>query len=159
MDVLVTHERFLPDFCGGCEYGVFHMARGLQQRGVGVRILTTGDPRKTEYEGLSTRRLPIHRYRMNLAVEEIVDCARHADLIQTSNYHASLPSMLAGRRLHKPVFLLVTALCGRAWLDMRGRILGRAYAMWERYLMRQPVTVDPCQPAQHHIIRRRPHSS
>src|SRR5512146_313965 len=106
MRVLVTHERFLPDFCGGCEYGVYSMARGLQDRGVTVSVLTTGDPQKTEYGGLQTRRLPIHRYRMNLAVEEVMDAARNADLIQTSNYHASLPSIQAGRRLSKPVFLL-----------------------------------------------------
>jgi glycosyltransferase involved in cell wall biosynthesis len=140
MRVLVTHERFLPDFSGGCEYGVYHLARGLRERGVGVSVLTTGDPRRAEYDGLTTRRLPVHRYRMNFAVKEVVDCARDADLIQTANYHASLPSMMAGRRLRKPVVLLVTALCGRTWLDMRGIVLGRAYVWWERFLMHQPFS-------------------
>jgi glycosyltransferase involved in cell wall biosynthesis len=140
MRVLVTHERFLPDYSGGCEYGVYHLARGLREHGVGVSVLTTGDPRKSEYDGLATRRLPVHRYRMNLAVKDVVECARDADLIQTSNYHASLPAMMAGRRLRKPVVLLVTALCGRAWLDTRGVVLGRAYVWWERFLMHQPFS-------------------
>src|SRR5712692_9612919 len=107
---LVTHERFLPDFCGGCEYGVYHMSRNLQRRGVDVRVLTTGDPSDREYDGIRALRLPIHRYRMNLAVQEIVNSARDVDVIQTSAYHACRASWIAGRKLHKPVVLLVTAL-------------------------------------------------
>jgi len=134
--VLVTHERFLPEFAGGCEYGVWRMARGLRERGAAVRIVTTGDPALESYDGLETVRLRMHRYRMNLAARRIAEYARGADLIQTANYHAALPSYLAGRRLGKPVVLLVTALCGKAWLEMRGAALGRAWAAWERRLMR-----------------------
>jgi len=155
MRVLVTHERFLPDYCGGCEYGVYHLARGLRDRGVGVSVLTTGDPSNTEYDRLAIRRLPIHRYRMNLAKKAVLEAAQEADVIQTTNYHASLASMMAGRQLRKPVFLLVTALCGDAWLDMRGPVLGRAYAWWEKYLMRQPFArlIFPSEHSQHSGIR------
>lgn len=138
--VLVTHERFLPDFAGGCEYGVFHLARGLQRRGAEVRVLTTGNPALHEYGGLETLRLPIHRYRMNLEADRIAEEARDVDIIQTANYHAALPSFVAGRRLNKPVVLLVTALCGDAWLEMRGAVVGRAYSAWERFLMRRPFS-------------------
>jgi glycosyltransferase involved in cell wall biosynthesis len=137
MRILVTHERFLPEYSGGCEYGVFKMARGLADRGMDVRVLTTGDPVCREYGGLKTLRLPMNRYRMNLAVGKIMESARDVDIIQTSNYHASLPAFLAGRRLGKPVVLLVTALCGNAWLEMRGPVLGRLYARWEKFLMRR----------------------
>ena len=138
--VLVTHERFLPEFAGGCEYGVYRLSHGLRNRGAEVRILTTGDPAQVEYDGLQTQRLPMHRYRMNLAAGRIAEQARDADLIQTANYHAALPSFLAARRLNKPVVLLVTALCGKAWLEMRGPVAGRAYAAWERFLMRRPFS-------------------
>jgi glycosyltransferase involved in cell wall biosynthesis len=140
MRVLVTHERFLPDFCGGCEYAVYQMARHLQRRGVELRVLTTGNPAHSEYDGIPTRRLPIHRYRMNLAVEEVTDCARGVDVIQTSNYHACLSSLIAGRSLRKPVVLLVTALFQEAWTETRGLLLGSAYAGWERFLMRLPFS-------------------
>jgi glycosyltransferase involved in cell wall biosynthesis len=138
--VLVTHERFFPDFAGGCEYGVYSLARGLKSRGAQVRVLTTGNPAQKEYGGLETLRMPMHRYRMNLAASRIAEQARDADLIQTANYHAALPSFLAGRRLNIPVVLLVTALCGDAWLEMRGPVAGRAYSAWERFLMRRPFS-------------------
>ncbi len=44
MKVLLTHERFAPDFAGGGEYVVLETARHLRQRGVDVQILTMGDP-------------------------------------------------------------------------------------------------------------------
>ena len=138
--VLVTHERFLPESAGGCEYGVYSLARGLQSRGAQVRVLTTGDPAQKTYRGLETLRLPMHRYRMNLAASQIAEQSRDADLIQTANYHAALPSFLAGRRLNKPVVLLVTALCGDAWNEMRGPVAGRAYSAWERFIMRRPFS-------------------
>ncbi|MCX6623455.1 MAG: glycosyltransferase family 4 protein [Acidobacteria bacterium] len=138
MRVLVTHERFLPESCGGCEYGVYHVASGLRGNGMGVRILTTGNPSLREYDGLETVRMPISRHRMNFAARHIEFHARDADLIQTSVYHAALPSFLAGRRLGKPVVLLVTALCAKAWLEMKGQIAGRAYRAWERFLLRRP---------------------
>jgi glycosyltransferase involved in cell wall biosynthesis len=138
--VLVTHERFLPEFAGGCEYGVYSLARGLESRGVEVRVMTTGDPAQKTYRGLETLRLPMHRYRMNLAASQIAEQAHDVDVIQTANYHAALPSFLAGRRLNKPVVLLVTALCGDAWKEMRGPVAGRAYAAWERFLMRRPFS-------------------
>jgi hypothetical protein len=77
---------------------------------VDVRILTTGHPSDREYDGIRTLRLPIHRYRMKLAVQEIVISARDVDAIRTSAYHACRASWIAGRKLHKPVALLVTAL-------------------------------------------------
>ena len=138
--VLVTHERFLPEYAGGCEYGVYQMARGLASRGAAVRVLTTGDPRQTEYRGIETERMPVHRYRMNLMARRIARAASGADLIQTSNYHACLASCAAGHRVGKPVVLLVTALCAGAWAEMKGAVAGRAYAAFERFLMRRPFS-------------------
>jgi glycosyltransferase involved in cell wall biosynthesis len=138
MRVLITHESFLPESCGGCEYGVYNVAKGLRSSGVDVRILTTGDPSLREYDGFETVRMPMSRYQMNFASRRIESFARDVDLIQTSVYHAALPSFLAGERLGKPVFLLVTAICAKAWLEMKGRLAGRVYAAWERFLLRRP---------------------
>lgn len=137
MKVLLTHERFPPDFAGGGELVILETARLLMRCGVDVRVLTTGDSRVTEYEGIPTRRLPIHRYRFNLAVREIMSEARDADVIQTFNYHACLPSLIAGRRIGKPVVCMVFGLFADAWLDMRGPIAGRAWRAWERFLLRR----------------------
>ena len=95
MNVLLTHERFLPDFGGGGEYIVFRTATGLQARGVDVRVLTTGDPALRSYQGVPTERLPISRYAFNLQVGAIAARARTHELIHTFTYHACLPSLLA----------------------------------------------------------------
>lgn len=135
MRVLLTHQHFPPDFAGGGEYVVLETARHLMRCGVDVRVLTTGDPCQVEYEGIPTMRLPIHPYRLNFAVGSITAMARQADLIQTFNYHACFPSLLAGRRLRKPVVCLMMGLFQKAWLDMRGAVLGRAIQHWERFLL------------------------
>jgi len=140
MKVLNTHEMFAPDFAGGGEYVALETARGLARRGVQVRVLTTGDPQVAEYEGIETVRLPMHRYRFNLAARQVTDLAREADLIHTFNYHACLPSLTAGRRLNKPVVCLILGLFGHAWREMRGPVLGRAWMLWERFLLTRPFT-------------------
>ncbi|MEK7754166.1 MAG: glycosyltransferase, partial [Acidobacteriota bacterium] len=136
--MLLTHERFLPDFAGGGEYLVAGTAKHLLSAGVAVRVLTTGDPKLLAYEGVPTVRLPAHRYRFNLAVRRIEELARDADLIQTFNYHACLPSFLAARRLGKPIVCLALAVFGRTWLEMKGQLVGRAAALWERYVLTRP---------------------
>lgn len=137
MNVLLTHERFLPDFGGGGEYIAFETARHLMRRGVHVRVLTTGDPAATNYEGVPTVRLPLHRYGLNLAVRRIVREARTADLIHTCNYHAALPSLLAGRWLRKPVVCQMLGLFDEGWKEMRGPVLGRAFMRWERFILKR----------------------
>ena len=135
--VLMVHERFAPDFGGGGERVVLAIARHLMKAGVIVQILTTGDPKITAYEGLSTVRLPISRYRLNLAVPSIVRFAKTADLIQTFNYHACLPSLMAARLAHRPVVCTFLGMIQRAWIEMRGPMVGRACMYWERILLRR----------------------
>lgn len=133
--ILLTHERFLPDFGGGGEYIVFETARQLLRRGVDVRVLTAGDPRITAYEGVPTVRLPMHRYRLNAAVASIAAAARDVDLIHTSSYHAAWPSLVAGRWLGKPVVCQMLGLFHGGWKEMRGPVAGRAFMAWERFLV------------------------
>lgn len=138
MKVLLTHELFPPDFAGGGEYVVLETARGLQQRGIDIHVLTTGDERTREYEGISTTRMPISRYRMNLAVRSILRHARDVDLIQTFNYHACLPSLMAGRLLGKPVVCYLLGLFRDVWLQMRGPLAGRMWRAWETFTVTRP---------------------
>jgi len=135
MRVLITHELFAPDFAGGGEYVVLEMARHLLLKGVEVRVLTTGNPSDTAYEGIPTVRLPISRYRFNLAVPEITRHARDFDLIQTCTYHASLPSLIAASLVHKPVLCLVLGLFQQAWKEMRAGFGGAFRIAWERFLL------------------------
>src|SRR5688500_4343387 len=145
MKILLTHELFPPDFAGGGEYVVFETARHLMRQGVDVRVLTTGNPRLNTHDGVAVQRLPIHRYRLNLAVPAIVRAARDVDLIQTFNYHACLPSLVAGLVLRKPVICYVMALFQDAWRQMRGPVAGTAWRTWERFLVTRPfaLTIFP----------------
>jgi glycosyltransferase involved in cell wall biosynthesis len=136
--VLLTHELFAPDFRGGGEVIVTRVAEGLAGAGCAVNVLTTGSPGGTKNEGIAIRRLPMSRYRLNLAVRAIVADARSADLIHTFNYHAALPSLLAGAYLRKPVVCTYLGLFGDAWLDLRGRLAGRLWRGWERAMVKLP---------------------
>lgn len=138
MKVLLTHERFLPDWGGGGETIVYETARGLRSQGVDVRVLTTGDPAETEYAGVPTERLPMHRYRMNLASAHIARRAREADLVQTFNYHACWPSLRAGHAVRRPVICSFLGLFGDAWMDLKGRVWGPLFRAWERRMLMLP---------------------
>jgi glycosyltransferase involved in cell wall biosynthesis len=133
--VLLTHNLFPPDFAGGGEYVVLATARTLLRRGIDVRVLTTGNASIVDYEGIPTRRLPIHRYAFNLAVPIIARHARDVDVIHTFTYHACLPSLVAGRLTGKPVVCLVLGLFGNVWRDTHGHLGGRIRARWERFLL------------------------
>ncbi len=135
MRILITHERYPPDFGGGGEYIARHTAEGLMRRGHDVRVLTTGDPAMREHRGVATQRLPVSRHRFNLQVAPIARAARQADIIHTFNYHACLPSLVAARWVGKPVVCTILALFGDAWYSMRGPVLGRAYRAWERFMV------------------------
>ena len=96
MRLLVTHERFPPNFYGGGERVVYELAKGLKLKGLDITVLTTGNPKIREFDGIPTVRLPIHRYLMNLAVPWIYKYAKNVDLIQTNSYNACFPSLIAG---------------------------------------------------------------
>ena len=135
MKVLLTHAQFAPDFAGGGEYDTLRIAQHLMNRGVHVRVLTTGQPEMTSFEGIETIRMPMHRYRMNFTVRRVMELAQDVDLIQTFNYHACLASQRAGKRLGKPVVCIVLAVFHRMWRQMRGPLLGRACTAWERFIL------------------------
>ena len=141
LKVLLAHELFAPDFAGGGEYIVSEIARHLQAIGHAVTVVTTGDPSVTQYQGIRTVRLPVSRYRLNLAWRQIADLAREADLIHAFTYHAMYPSVRAGKVLGKPVVGGVLALFGDVWLEMRGPLAGRLWRRLERYLLGLPVDI------------------
>ena len=139
--VLMAHELFPPDFAGGGEYIVTEAARHLQAIGHEVTVVTTGDPRVTSYEGMRTVRLPVSRYRMNLAWRDIARLAADADVIHAFTYHAMYPSIRAARALGKPIVGGVLALFGDVWLEMRGPVAGRAWRRIEREILSLPFDV------------------
>lgn len=132
LKILVTHELFMPDFAGGGEKIVYEYAKRLGERGHDVTVLTTGNPKIKSYEGIKTIRLPIPRYSFNLAVPWILKYARKADIIQTNNYNAALPSFIAGKILRKPVVCIVHGVYGKRWKEMRGKLLGSLSAFVEK---------------------------
>ena len=137
--ILFAHDRFAPDFGGGGEYVVLETARYLQRRGHQVSVLTTGDPALTDYEGIPTRRLAIPRARLNLAWREVAAAAREADVIHCFTFHSAYPALRAARALGKPVVCGVLALFGKSvWRDMKGGVVGRAFAAFERRMVGLP---------------------
>jgi glycosyltransferase involved in cell wall biosynthesis len=139
LSVVIVHERFPPDYGGGGEYVVLETAKHLMARGHRVRVVTTGAPADNCHEGVSIRRLPISRYRFNLAWRAVAEEARDADLIHCFTNHGALPGARAGRALGKPVVLGVLALFGPVWQKVRGPVVGRAFQAFESLLMRQRV--------------------
>ena len=105
------------------------------RRKVAVTVLTTGDPKVREHEGVPTIRLPIHRYAFNLAVPQIIARARQVHLIHTFNYHACLPSLVAGRWLGKPVVCTFLGIVQGVWTETHGAVAGRARILWEKFLL------------------------
>jgi len=140
MKVLITHELFMPDFAGGGEKLVYEMAKHLQKKGVEVKILTTGNPKVKEFEGIPTIRLRRNRFLMNFALFPIMKHAKDVDLIQTSNYNACFPSWLAGKLLKKPVFCFAFGLYGKRWLKMRGKIIGTLSKIVEKIQLNRSYT-------------------
>lgn len=132
MKILITHELFPPDCPGGGEVIIFELAKGLKKRGHDIKVLTTGNPKIREFEGVPTTRLPIHRYLMNLTPPWIYRQARDVDLIQTNNYNACLPSFIAGKLLNKPVICINTGLSNPVWTELRGPIWGNISKQVER---------------------------
>ena len=153
--VLITHERFPPDFGGGGEYIVLRTAQGLLARGVDVRVLTTGAPELTAFGGVPTERLATSRYGFNLRARAIARAARQADLVHTFTYHACLPSLLAARLTGKPVLCGMLALFGPAWRAMRGPVAGRALQALEHVMVtrRYDRTLFLSAPSRQQAIR------
>ncbi len=138
MRVLLVHEHFPPDFRGGGEYVLLRTAQLLQERGVEVAVLTSGDPAVREYEGIETERIGVGRHRLNLAARRVRERARDFDLVQTFNYHACLAALRGARRAGKPVVCTVLGLFHDEWLGLKGPWRGRLYRAWERYLLTRP---------------------
>jgi len=138
MKVLICHERYEPDFGGGGEVVVHQTALQLAKLGVEVQVITAGDPQIRSIEGVPTHRLPVGRYRFNLAGGVVTELARSADIIQAFNYHACLPALTAGRRTGTPVVCGVLGLFEQAWRSMRGPLAGRLFQAWEHFLLRRP---------------------
>jgi len=136
MKVLMTHELFLPTCHGGGEVVVYEITKRLGERGVGIKVLTTGNPSIKEYKGIRTIRIPVNRYLMNFAAPLIYNHAKDVDLIQTNNYNACFSSWLAGKWLKKPVVCLVHEVYNEKWFEMRGPIGGTLSRIVERLQVR-----------------------
>lgn len=132
MRILIVHELFPPDFAGGGETLVYNMAKHLQQRGHTVKVLTSGNPTITEYEGIHTTRLSRNRYLMNIAFKKIYQEAKDVDIIQTATYNAAFPAWLIGRLTGKPTVCLVMSYWGKRWQILRGPLWGTLSHWGER---------------------------
>ena len=132
MKVLFVHELFPPDVAGGGELIVAEFSKRLSAKGIEIEVVTTGNPKTTSFDGIQTHRIPINRYLMNAAFPIIAKRAKDFDLIQSFSFNASLPSYIAGKLKHKPIVNFVLGVYGQQWLDIKGPVLGRIFALLER---------------------------
>lgn len=131
--ILITNDYFAPDLYGGAESVVLELARGLRLREIDVTVLTTGNPKVKEFDGIPSIRLPVHRYFMNLAVPWIYKHAKGVDLIQANNYNTCFPALIAGKMLGIPVICIVHALWGDKWTEIRGFVRGNISRFIEKF--------------------------
>ena len=138
MKVLIITERFAPDFAGGGEVLTLETAHRMRSRGCDVRVLTTGDPADTEYEGIAVKRLPVHRYRFGFCVDAAIEAARGVDLIHVFGFHACRPGLKAARKLSIPILSTLSALFGAEWRRMKPPVAGALWQQLERWFLLQP---------------------
>lgn len=132
MKILITHEVFPPEKFAGGERIMWEFTKRLKNKGFDVKVLTTGNPKIKEFEGVPTVRMPINRFLMNLAVPYVIKHAKEADIIQTATYNACLPSYTAAKILKKPVLNFILGIHTGSWSDMRGHVFGTISKWVER---------------------------
>ena len=133
MKILIMHELFPPEVSGGGEMLMFRLAKGLQKKGHDITVLTSGDPKIKEYEGVKTVRIPVNRYATNLALPIALKYAKDADVIQSCTGNMTFPAYLAAKILKKPICHLVLLNLGSSWKDTRGNLAGSLFMKLERF--------------------------
>jgi len=132
MKILVTHEVFPPEKFGGGEKIVWEFLTRLKDKGFDIKVLTTGNPKIKEYNGIPTFRIPINRYLMNLTVPYVIKYGREADVIQTVTFNACLPSFIAAKILKKPIVNFIMGLHKDTWFEMHNWFIANVFKYVER---------------------------
>jgi glycosyltransferase involved in cell wall biosynthesis len=132
MKILITHEIFPPEYSGGGEFLMLKFSKMLSSRGHTVKVLTTGNPKIRQFDGIQTERIQMNRYWMNLAFLQIIKHAKDVDVIQTSSGNSCFPSWVAAKILRKPICCYVHHILGPYWRDVRGAFLGHAFEFMEK---------------------------
>lgn len=135
MKILFTHEKFPPEIAGGGETIVYNLVKGLIKRGHEVTVLTTGNPKIKQYNGINTIRIPINRYLMNLSYPVILRYAKDFDLIQTTSGNMCFASWKATKTLNKPICCLILHLMSQHWKTIRGPFVGRIFQHLEKLFL------------------------
>jgi len=135
MKVLFTHEKFPPEVAGGGETIVYNLVKGLIKRGHQVTVLTTGNPKIKEYDGIKTIRIPVNRYLMNLSYPIVLKHAKDFDLIQTTSGNMCFPSWKVAKTLNKPICCLVLHLLSEHWKTVRGTLVGTIFHQLEKLFL------------------------
>lgn len=131
----MSHEIFPPEVAGGGEKLVLRLTRELMERGHEVKVITTGDPKIKNYEGIDTVRIPVNRYMMNLSWPKITSLAAKSDIIQASSGNSAFPSWLAAKISQKPVCCMVCHIFGPNWTDVEGQLKGRLFSFMEKQFL------------------------
>jgi glycosyltransferase involved in cell wall biosynthesis len=132
MKVLITCDTFPPDFLGGGYETLLELSTRLVNHGFQVEVLTAGNPKIKNFEGIITHKFPLHRYFLNFAFHWIYKHAKNFDLIQTNTFNTCMPSYFVGKFLKKPVVCYVHGIYGEDWKSIKGPIIGSFYKFIEK---------------------------
>ena len=135
MKILVTHEKFPPEIAGGGETIVYNLVKGLIKKGHRVTVLTTGNPKIKEYDGIKTIRIPVNRYLMNLSYPIILKYAKDFDLIQTTSGNMCFASWKVAKTLNKPICCLILHMLAENWKTIRGHLIGTVFHELEKLFL------------------------
>lgn len=135
MKILFTHEKFPPEVAGGGETIVYNLVKGLINKGHQVTVLTTGNPKIKEFDGIKTIRIPVNRYLMNLSYPIILRHAANYDLIQTTSGNMCFPSWKVAKSLGKPICCLILHMLSEHWKTIRGSLVGRVFHQMEKLFL------------------------
>ena len=135
MKILFTHEKFPPEVAGGGETIVYNLVKGLIKHGHKVTVLTTGNPKIKEFDGIKTIRIPVNRYLMSLSYPIILKHAVDYDLIQTTSGNMCFPSWKVSKTLNKPIVCLILHLLSHHWKTIRGPLIGRIFHQMEKLFL------------------------
>ena len=156
MNVLFATGIYPPELGGPATY-VSYLARELQNRGVGVEVVTYGE-RRDEDRAFPVHRVPKHPFvahRYSSFYRAVREAARRADVIYAQDpLSVGLPSLLAGKASGRP--LVVKVVGDLAWeiaVDMNRT----ADSFQEFQRRRQSLPVELFRRSEHAVARRARH--
>jgi glycosyltransferase involved in cell wall biosynthesis len=139
MKLLIAHEIFPPEFSGGGEKLLLEIIKRLKRQHQ-IIVITSGNPKIKEFNGIRTVRVPIHRMLFNIfGIPFLLVYGKKFDILIGNTYHSAIPTAFASFLLKKPSICIVHGAYGKKWLEMKG-IFSPIAILLEKVIFRLPFS-------------------